>query len=329
MHHLMPAFEALAILERKLHLKPELSDAVLFSGPAGTGKSHLVQVFAGHMAVRNASSADGSLTLCCTQNLHEHIRTSTGSFQEWLLNAIAEELRVLGQRVPVQQALKRLAAHAKGQLSSTVSGEQLMAILSGNGVSSADSATLPQEVCATLRATRSEGRIAMANAVLRQANIAVIAHIDEAECLFQFDHFLLDCANEWCIQLRSLMKMSRPAVSVVMCTSFQRARQLFFSDEEPSKVPRKYTHLELVRDWGKSNLSHICLGNPAWTATSLAAFLLTCACKMVDPAFCLYGRSADEQPSAAALEVARKLDAQFLGDCGGEARVRQGSCKRP
>ena len=317
MHHLMPAFEALAFMQRDVHSKPMLSRAFLFSGPAGTGKSHMVQVFAKRMTIENTEAADGRLTLCCATNLKCRALSNTSSVQEWLFSEVAKELRGLGRHLPVARALERLAASAKGQPSSTISHSQLMAILSGDEASGAGSSALPQEVCAALRATQSRGRFAMANALLRQANVVVIAHIDEAECIFQGGHFTLECASQWCAELRELVELSFPAVGVVMCTSFQRARELFFSDEQPSKVPRKYTHLELVRDWGNSNLSHIRLGNPAWTATSLAAFLLTCACKMVDPAFCLFGRSADEQPSAAALEVARKLDALFLCDWEG------------
>lgn len=90
MHHLMPAFEALAFMQRDLHSKPMLSRAFLFSGPAGTGKSHMVQVFAKQMTIENTKAADGKLTLCCATNLEYRALSNTSSVQEWLFSEVAK-----------------------------------------------------------------------------------------------------------------------------------------------------------------------------------------------------------------------------------------------
>jgi hypothetical protein len=320
MLNLMPALKVLASMEVALHSDFCEPQAYLLSGPQGTGKTHLVQAFAKQMAARIATAEGGRLTLCCTTNLADHRPHMTVSFHEWLFSDAARQLDRLGLHAPVVEALMLLGSLARDRLDDTDDEKILRPKLpSGSNAISAAFEALPQEVSDVLWEAVAGGRLAMASAVLRHANIAVIVHVDEAECLFRKQRFTFACAERWCSQMRDLLRLGRSAVGLILCASYQRARQLFISGGQPHRFPSQYTHLDLRGDWTRSELRHIRLGGPAWDSTSLLAFLLTHACRKVDTSFGLYQRSPDEYPSATTLEVARKLDALFLwGWEGGE-----------
>ena len=329
LHHVIPAFMRLLSMNRCLFTKSSVTPAYLLTGSTGIGKSHLMRSFGAQMTARNALPGDGRITLYCHIKLGDHVSSETASFHEWLLRSAAIELRTLGRHGSVVDALEVLADTAREAPSNIVNVQQLLlhAPLEGTAGSAAPKVLSP-EVQKTLQDAGTGHRLELASAVLKQAQIAVIAHVDEAEHFFQGDHFTYECAKRWTLQLRGLLSSSSSAVGLVLCTTFQRAGQLFLSDERPHHFPGVFTHRTLRRNWGRHKLNEIRVGDPAWDSESITAFLLTHACREVDVSFSLYQRRADELPSAAALAMARKLDALYGsgwegsdGLCGRERRV--------
>ena len=318
--HLMLALQKLTDMEEELHSQPTGPQAYLLTGPSGVGKTYLQKAYAKQVAVRNARVGGDRFTLCCSINLAAREPYDTESFCEWLLGSITRKLSKLKEYESVTKVLRLLASSAHGEPRETVDVEHLLSMASAEGdAASAASAELSRRVCAALTGAGTTGHLGLASAVLREANIAVIVLIDKADCLFQGDHFTRECADMWCWQLRRLLSLKYPAVGVVLCTAFQRASQLFVYDGDHHYFPPYFTHHELRKDWNKALLRYIRVGGPAWTRTSLMAFLLTHMCRKVDRSFSLFQRHLDQQPSEEALQVARDLDALCLGGWKGDA----------
>ena len=317
--HLRPALQNLTYMVEELHSQPTGPQAYLLTGPRGVGKTHLQKAYAKQVAVRNPR-AGGGHTLCCSINLAVHKPSNTSSFYEWLLGSISRKLSELKEYESVTEVLELLASSAHGEPRETVDVEHLLSMASAEGdAASAAPSGLSPEVCAVLADEETDDWLGLASAVLREANIAVIVLIDGADCLFQGKHFTRECADLWCAQLRYLLSLEYPAVGVVLCTAFQRAQQLFAYDRRPHEFPPRFTHHELRKDWDEALLRYIRVGGPVWSRTSLTAFLLTYAGRKVDRTFSLFQRHLGQQPSEAALRVARDLDKLCLGGWKGDA----------
>ena len=312
--HLAKEFNALANMAEQLHGDVPTPQALLITGPKGNGKVLLYRAFADFLDEENTEPADGKLTLCLRVNLSKRKPENMGCFQQWLLRAIAIKLRTLGQHLDLAEAFFQLAQAAEGNPSTHVSTQQLSEALSSCGISEARS----PEVWAALLVAREQGRLAVASALLKQERIAVILHLEEAECLFQASAFKLECAEQWSSQLMGLLSAASSAIGIVLTTSFLRAPRLFLPDGKPHLFPREFTHLCLRTKWKNAKLKHVSLVGAMWARRSLASFLLTHACKTVDPSFSLFGRVPGELPSDAALDVARALDVYVLRRCGSE-----------
>ena len=320
--HLLPAFQTLTRMKRILHGWRGVSSAYLLTGPSGVGKTHLLEAHARQLTVRNARARGGRLTLCCSTKLAVREPSDTSSFHEWLLRSAASQLAELQQHESVAKVLRLLAGSAcVNPARQTVDVQHLLAMAAGDSTGSTPPTELSPEVHAALTGAGTKNRLGLACAVLKEANIAVIVHIDDADCLFQGKHFTRVCAKRWCLQLKDLLSFKYPAVGVVLCTSFQRASQLFVDDGEPHDFPPRFTHHDLREIWSrpKFKVRHTPVGGPAWNCTSLMAFLLTHAGREVGSSFSLFRRHLDQQPSEVALRVARGLDELCLQSWKGDA----------
>ena len=318
--HLMPALQNLTDMEEELHSQATGPQAYLLTGPSGVGKTHLQKAYAKQVAARNARAGGDRHTLCCSINLEARDPSNTSSFYEWLLGSISRKLTELKGCESVTRVLGLLASSAHGEPRGRVDVEHLLSMASAEGdAASAAPSGLSPEVCEVLVDKGTDDWLGLASAVLREANIAVIVLIDGADCLFQGQHFTRECADLWCFQLRQLLSLRYPAVGVVLCTAFLRADQLFEDDGGPHEFPPRFTHHELRKNWNKALLQCTRVGGPAWSRTSLGAFLLTHMCRKVDRSFSLFRRHLDQQPSEEALRVARDLDKLCLGGWKGDA----------
>ena len=345
MDHLSRAFDILAVMAGHIHVQAETL-AFLISGPKGIGKTTLFRVFVDVMNEDNLRATDGKLTLCFRSDLSERKPENTECFHRWLLRSVVEVLRSLKRDLDVAEALDRLARTANGGKDDNVWVEKILNMApSDTDTSSTAHAPLSPRVLAALKSFITAGRLQLANALLKEAQVGVIVVVDEAECMFQGSFFTRGCAETWRSQLLGVISMQYPVIGVVVCSSFQRSRQLFLSDGEPPDFPPEYTHAELRANWNETRLEHLRLGDAMWAEDSLKAFLLIHTCKVADPSFTLYrgqaetqapgaavdatqepsGAAAKEekQPSEAALEMARKLDALFLQRWKGEDELSE------
>ncbi|CAE7698441.1 unnamed protein product [Symbiodinium sp. KB8] len=333
MTHLFRAFRVLATMLKGTH-EHEEAQACLISGPKGVGKSRLFEAIAKAMDEENRKGADGRLTICFRIDLQRHSSEDDESFHERLFKAIIYELDLLNRHAEVAEVLSNLATHAAGSKNENVEKGDLQDIFTLRG----DPEALSPKLRADLSVAGKRGRLDMASALLKQAGIAVLVIVDEAEHLFQGLKFDSNLAKRWHRQLQEILGVDDPTIGMVICASFQRSRQLFLSDGSAHDFPPEYTHASLRANWNGKKFEHLRIGGAMWAEDSLKAFLLTHACKTVDPSFTLYREEAETQtagaavdatqepsgaavkekmqPSEAALEMARKLDAMFLERLG-------------
>ena len=337
MGHLARAFKPMASMTRTLQSSPPTPKAFLFTGSKGIGKSHLFNTFADVLDKVNMSAADGRLTICCITDLQDRSSSDTGNFHEWLFKSIAEKLEDLDRHPEAAEVLRNLAAHATVSIDDEVKDEQLSDIFTLHDSTKAQSSELDEEMLGA----GTLGRLGIASALLKKANIAVIAVVDEAENLFQEQKFDFPTTCRWQSQMEGVLCLFQPAIGMVVCSSSQHARQLFLSDGKPHDFPPEFTYWSLRGNWNETKLKGRRLEGAMWTQDSLKSFLLSHACKAVDPSFTLYrgktkkqqpGAAVDaaqkapgapaakeeKQPSEAALEMARKLDEMFLQRLEGE-----------
>jgi hypothetical protein len=111
--------------------------------------------------------------------------------------------------------------------------------------------------------------------LLRASDTCVLYFVDEAETLFDSRKYSWETAKLWMGQLQSTLAIVQSAVGVVVCASFQRARQLFLSDGQPHELPDYYqNHSSLRSNWNGDKFTHIRVPSPTWSARELAWFIL-------------------------------------------------------
>ena len=110
------------------------------------------------------------------------------------------------------------------------------------------------------------------DAALGATNKSVLLLIDDVEALFKAQHVDRETAAAWVVQLKQLPGLRN--IGLIMCTSFQRARQLFLTPTSSGQLPKDYTHLDLCSTWKPSKLHHGRVHPPLWTRQSLTRFIL-------------------------------------------------------
>ena len=328
LRHLTPAAYSLGIMRRLLLGYCPVPRAYLLTGPKGSGKSHMLRTFAQEMASQSAANPDGKLTLCCMIDLSKHDPSDTRGFDEWLLGSVAQQLRGLGRHAPVAKALEYLAETAKDTPTYMVHRIHLRHLWpSDDGAGAGDPEALTPELYAALMEAYTSDRKDIVNVLLKAAGIAVIALVDEVECLFKASHFTEECASKWNCEQLCLQKGSRPALGLLMCSSFLPVEHMFYSKRQLYQFPPEYTHSIAQMKSCPEKLKCIRLGGPSWSIGSLKKYILAHACRRVDPSFNVYKQGHGRLPTLAALVMAKKLDALLLWEWGA-MRAYSSDCQR-
>ena len=141
------------------------------------------------------------------------------------------------------------------------------------------------------------------NSILRSCHIRVLVVVEEAENLFSSAHFSEESAILWKQQMVLVSQLAAPAIGFVLSTSMQRARQLFLSTGSIKHTFPNYAHAALLAgNWNGRKFYPVFVLPPAWTASSLAWFILQSAINM--------SQNAD------VLVTAKLLDTLFLAAPG-------------
>mgnify|MGYP005991195055 CR=1 FL=1 len=144
-----------------------------------------------------------------------------------------------------------------------------------------------------------EGMVVTVNAALRSCKFRVLVVVKEAENLFSDSHFTQACADTWKRQMMLISGLDKPAIGVVLSSSMQRAQQLFLKPNHTEHSFSAYKHAKkLAANWNSRKFRPIFVSPPAWTAVSLAWFLLDQTLQRTN------GSQAESVAAAEALDAA-------------------------
>jgi len=253
-------------------------NGLLVFGPKGTGKSSVLQALA-----------------------------KPGVLREMLVKSVQYGEDFRGPDPSVRHTLV-LSLDLRSQLPSSApeisfTAWVLSALRHGH-TSTVDSAFLNSQEC---KALQEKARTAFEsgdintdalNIMLRSCNIRVLVVVERAENLFSLGHFSAERAAIWKQQMMLVSLLAAPAIGIVLSASMQRARQLFLNTGTSGHSFPTYAHADLLADnWNGRKFHPVFVLPPAWTASSLAWYIL-------QDAICR-SRKAD------ALRTAKALDAIF------------------
>jgi len=121
--------------------------------------------------------------------------------------------------------------------------------------------------------------MAVLNAVLRVACIAVVVCIDDAERLFfsEGSPTGLHDAHSTVTDILSILHVQDSAIGLIICSGHPRAHQLFLPDlktREFVRCPEQSGLEHLAKRFEKSGLVHVLMPRPVWNTETLIAFVL-------------------------------------------------------
>ncbi len=261
--------------------------SILVTGPKGTGKSFLFQALQNFQVLQALRSPSKYSTVGEQFTISFYIDlsdpTSFPSFTAWALAEASTKLRQLP--LPEHQAVAQIISKLPGNYTkSAVDQFEPLAVVQRSTLKDlvdeqkrafADCRRLwgALDDCSALPENCSP--LVALSLLLRSVFVGALIFVDEAETLFNCSKYNFETAKTWLDQMHSTIAIEASAIGLVVCASYQRARQFFLSDDLPHQFPQQFrAHLALRNNWNGDKLRHLRMSPPSWTTLELAWFIL-------------------------------------------------------
>ena len=289
--HILDLLNAIVQLVQLLHYDGDSPRPMLVTGPKGIGKSYLFRAI-GHRDVLQAMR--GQLGDCFspqTATFSFHIdllkANSWPSFTSWALYSTAA---ALGSGTNMQKAVSLIIRLLPAYIGLNQGDKKHkdFSLLSPECVLDAISQVKEthteldlheswwSEVAGSPLLGQERTPLEVMSCLLRHSHSCVLFIVDEAESLFQSSHYKYATAQLWLDQMQGTLDIVRPTFGIILCASFQRARQLFLYDGQQHEFPGHYKdHSRLRSNWNETKFEHLRVPPPIWSSHRLALFMLS------------------------------------------------------
>ena len=347
--HTLDLLNVIVQLVQQLHYRDDAPRSMLVTGPKGIGKSYLFRAIGNSVVLQAMRGPLGDSFSPFNETFSFHIDLSKElawpSFARWALRSTAA---ALGSGTSLQKAVSLIIRQLPEYAADSSQGDDIhydssslapQCVLDAISQAKAFSTDVDVQESWWTGVTRdpSLGQVRtpleVLSVLLRHCSTCVLFIVDEAESLFQSNHFKYPTAKVWLDQMRGTLDIGRSTFGIILCASFQRARQLFLYDGHQHELPGHYLdHAGLRSNWNETKFKHLRVPPPVWSLHTLALFILShninssrwrVGQQSLTTGAAASGAGDASGDASIVLKEAKLLDQQFLRPANEEMTARE------